>query len=112
MDFIPHFAARGGIFPPCELGGLKIVRAGSAASKLLETQDMTNIGVDTGSEAQGSPAEFNKSSSRLALLLSAGLAVSKLPLLQGKPESAVCLSRSMPSALEMSLLFRTDDLAL
>lgn len=82
MDFIPHFAARGGIFPPCKLGGLKIVQAGSAASKLLETQDMTNIGVDTGSEAQGSPAEFNKSSSHLALLLSAGLAVSKLPLLQ------------------------------
>lgn len=81
-DFIPHFAARGGIFPPCKLGGLKIVQAGSTASKLLESQDMSNIGVDTGFEAQGSPAEFNKSSSRLALLLSAGLAVSKLPLLQ------------------------------
>lgn len=58
------------------------MQPGSTASKLLESQDMTNIGVDTGFEAQGSPAEFNKSSSHLALLLSAGLAVSKLPWLQ------------------------------
>lgn len=32
-DFIPHFTAREGIFPPCKLGGLKIVQAGSRASK-------------------------------------------------------------------------------
>lgn len=43
---------------------------------------MTTIGMDTGFEAQGSPAEYNKSSSHLALLLSAGLAVSKLPWLE------------------------------
>lgn len=58
------------------------MQAGSTASKLLESQDMTTIGVDTGFEAQGSPAEYNKSSSHLALLLSAGLAVSKLPWLE------------------------------
>lgn len=66
------------IFPPCKLGGLKIVQAGGIASKLLESQDMSNSGVDTGFEAQDSPAEFSKSSSHLALLLSAGLAVPRL----------------------------------
>lgn len=51
---------------------------------------MTNIGVDTGFEAQGSPAEFNKSSARLALLFSAGLAVSKLPWLQAS-QNLLCV---------------------
>lgn len=51
---------------------------------------MTNIGVDTGFEAQGSPAEFNNSSTRLALLFSAGLAVSKLPWLQAS-QNLLCV---------------------
>lgn len=40
---------------------------------------MTNIGVDTGFEAQGSPAEFKKSSNHLALCSQLGLQFPSCP---------------------------------
>lgn len=69
-DFNSHFATRGGIFPPRKLGGLKILRAGSTASKLLETQHINNVGLDAGFKTHSSTAALIKATQQKQFSLS------------------------------------------